>query len=137
MQAQFRSTFTRMYTSLSKGIQVNSHLQRGLLPPRIPLNAQNQRNVIAKRHQLPVHVPHRDIEVEPPVLDLLRRHAHGQPLDPFLRKRRLRLEVHDHRREPHLSSLLVLGLEVPPLGGIAARLALPRGLQQLAQLRRG
>lgn len=92
---------------------------------------------MAQRHQLAIDIPHRDIEIEPPLLDLLRRHAHSQPLDPFLRQCRLHLEVHDHRREPHAGAVLVLGLEVSTLGGVAGRLALAGRLQQLAQLGRG
>lgn len=93
--------------------------------------------MMAQRHQLAVHIPHRDLKIEPPLLDLLRRHAHSQPLDPVLRQRRLLLEIHDHRREPHAGAVLVLCLEIPPLGGVTGRITLTGRLKQLSQLRRG
>lgn len=92
---------------------------------------------MAQRQQLTIYIPHRDFKVKFPILDLFRCHAHSQPLDTILRERRLDLEIHDNRRKPHASALLILGLEIFSLGGITSCLALAGRLQELAQLRRG
>lgn len=55
---------------MGDGIQINFHLQRRLLLPRIPLNAQNHRNVMTQRQKLAIYIPHRDVKVELPILDL-------------------------------------------------------------------
>lgn len=121
---------------LGDGIQTNFHLQRRLLLPRISLNAQNHRNVMTQGQKLAIYIPHRDVKVELPIFDLFGCHTHSQPLHPVLWQRRLDLEIHNHRREPHAGTLLVLGFEVFSFGVITGSFALAGRLQQLAQLRR-
>lgn len=93
--------------------------------------------MVAQSDQLPIDIPHRDLQVKPAIFDLLGCNPHRQPLHPFLGQCRLHLHIHDHRREPHAPARVRFGLDVLALFGLPRGVALAGCLKQLAQFRRG